>query len=110
MRNESRPPARHRRQWPIKVTCQSVECARWQCSTPARNEDKQAFGRKRKGVRQVIKAACFARSILFGSTSGGGGGEKIWGVTRGEYDSAAFAAFAGGLFTIRDSEIDRQLR
>ena len=78
--------------------------------TPARNEDKQAFGRKRKGVRQVIKAACFARSILFGTS---GGGEKIWGVTRGEYDSAAFAAFAafaGGLFTIRDSEIDRQLR
>ena len=161
MRNESRPPARHRRQWPIKVTCQSVECARWQCSqgqpsnlvsyhgsifareddnkspgsidrnlipssnykekiflpvelaykkcsTTARYEDKQAFGRKRKGVRQVIKAACFARSILFGSTSSGG--EKIWGVTRGEYDSAAFAAFAGGLFTIRDSEIDRQLR
>ena len=106
--SRARPPARHRRQWPIKVTCQSVECARWQCSTPARNEDKQAFGRKRKGVRQVIKAACFARSILFGSTSGGG--EKIGGVTRGEYDSAAFAAFAGGLFTIRDSEIDRQLR
>ena len=74
--SRARPPARHRRQWPIKVTCQSVECARWQCSTPARNEDKQGFGRKRKGVRQVIKAACFARSILFGSTSGGGSNER----------------------------------
>ena len=86
-----------------------MELAYKKWSTTARYEDKQAFGRKRKGVRQVIKAACFARSILFGSTSGGGG-EKIWGVTRGEYDSAALAAFAGGLFTIRDSEIDRQLR
>ena len=72
------------------------------------------FGRKRKGVRQVIRppeAFYLARA---------NGGEKIWGVTYGEYDSSAIAiaitAFAGGPFTTRaraiigDCEIRQSLR